>query len=413
MKKNIFITITIILFISILFITIYLFYKSDNTLNITQKETVNITEYTIYGTHLNIKGNISLSENIENINIVFKNNNEEIEYELKYTKENNQVYFYLSSLINEGINLENSKIGSYFVLLKINNKYYSLDNNTEYEDLKYYSINNDKTTKLYFSKKNNTPYLKIETYKEKTPEDVYDIVIDAGHGGNDTGAISGNNKESEYTLRYAIELKKSLENLGYKVILTREEDKYLSPYGKNGRAIIPQNVKAKYLISLHLNSIATGGNINGVEVYAPYNANLEFASNLAKNIVNIANTSYSNNKNYKVQDGIYIRTLTEQDVNSAIENAKKFGYDIRNISTDTNYLFMIRETGGIMTGAYITNDISPYGNNPYYNSNIGVESYLIELGYIINSNDLNNLNINQQKYIEAISKTIDDEIKKA
>lgn len=412
MKRKIFISIIIILCISVLFITIYLFYKKDNILNITQKETAYITEYSIYGTHLNIKGNINFEENIKNINIVFKNNNKEIKYELKYNKENNKIHFYLSNLINEGINLEKLSINSYFVFLKINDKYYTLMNNTEYGNLNYYSITDNKTTKLYFSKQNNIPYLKIDTFKEKTSKDVYDIVVDAGHGGNDTGAISGNNKESEYTLKYAIELKKSLENLGYKVILTRENDKYLSPYGENGRAIIPQNVKAKYLISIHLNSIATGENIHGVEVYAPYNTNLQFASNLAKNIVAIANTSYSNNKNYKVQDGVYIRTLTEQDVNSAIQNAKNLGYDIKKISTETNYLFMLRETGGIMTGAYITNNISPYGNNPYYNSNIGVESYLIELGYIINSEDINNLNINQQKYIEAISKTIDEEIKK-
>ena len=66
-----------------------------------------------------------------------------------------------------------------------------------------------------------------------------------------------------------------------------------------------------------------------------------------------------------------------------------------------------------MTGAYVTSNISTYGNNPYYNSNIGVESYLIELGYIIDNTDLNNIKTNKDKYIDAIAKSIDKEIKKA
>ena len=46
----------------------------------------------------------------------------------------------------------------------------------------------------------------------------------------------------------------------------------------------------------------------------------------------------------------------------------------------------------------------------YYNSNIGVESYLIELGYIINKTDLNTMLNNQKAYIEAIAKSIQEHI---
>ena len=50
---------------------------------------------------------------------------------------------------------------------------------------------------------------------------------------------------------------------------------------------------------------------------------------------------------------------------------------------------MIREIGGIITGAYIDDrNKETVGYNPYYKSNVGVEGYLLELGYLTNSNDL-------------------------
>ena len=40
---------------------------------------------------------------------------------------------------------------------------------------------------------------------------------------------------------------------------------------------------------------------------------------------------------------------------------------------------MLRETGGIVTGAYVDGRNKEFGKNKYYNSNIGVEAYLLEL----------------------------------
>lgn len=72
---------------------------------------------------------------------------------------------------------------------------------------------------------------------------------------------------------------------------------------------------------------------------------------------------------------------------------------------------MIRETGGFMTGAYI-DDSNPdrVGVNPYYNSNIGNESYLLELGYLSNTEDLNILLEKEDKYVEAIVRSIKEEL---
>ena len=104
MKKGI-ISIIIILCIFISIITIYSLYISDKVIKIIEKQEANIEEYTIYGIHLNIKGNINLNTDIKNISIALKNNKEEINYKLNYEQKDNKTTFYLSQYINEGINL--------------------------------------------------------------------------------------------------------------------------------------------------------------------------------------------------------------------------------------------------------------------------------------------------------------------
>ena len=81
------------------------------------------------------------------------------------------------------------------------------------------------------------------------------------------------------------------------------------------------------------------------------------------------------------------------------------------ITNNSNYLYMIRETGGMITGAYIDNRNKEIGNNPYYNSNVGSESYVIYLGYLTNKEDLDMLTINQDKYINLLTEPIIKELR--
>ena len=68
---------------------------------------------------------------------------------------------------------------------------------------------------------------------------------------------------------------------------------------------------------------------------------------------------------------------------------------------------MIREPGGIITGAYIDKrNQDTVGYNPYYNTNIAPESYLLELGYITNKKDLKILTTKYKEYAYSISKAI-------
>jgi len=99
----------------------------------------------------------------------------------------------------------------------------------------------------------------------KTPLRKPMIVIDAGHGGADPGAIGANkSKEKHITFAAAKELKRQLETTGrYRVALTRSSDKYLKLYK---RVSIARSKEADLFISLHADSI-NKSSVRGASIY--------------------------------------------------------------------------------------------------------------------------------------------------
>lgn len=85
----------------------------------------------------------------------------------------------------------------------------------------------------------------------KGPGQVTTVVIDPGHGGNDSGAIGPQGKESAYTLDTAQRLREKLVNAGFKVLLTREDDRFLP---LQERADFAAAQPEAILISLHFHS---------------------------------------------------------------------------------------------------------------------------------------------------------------
>ncbi len=93
------------------------------------------------------------------------------------------------------------------------------------------------------------------------------IVIDAGHGGHDSGAYSGGKKEKDLVLKITKKLYKELRSEGYRVHLTRNTDRFLK-LGQRTR--IADHKDAKVFISIHANAIANKSRYNvveGVETY--------------------------------------------------------------------------------------------------------------------------------------------------
>jgi len=387
----------------------------------TTAEYINLDEYYIYGTYLNLKGSIDLEDGktVEDMKLFFadKDGNEK-KYSISYESQDNKLNYYLSTEINDGIHLDELPEGNFIPIIEITysdyiSKYYMISNKTSYPDLEYYTVTkNNSNNKIYIDGTGTN--LVITVKQSELPEGVFDIVIDAGHGGKDSGAINGNHYESNIAMDYAKSLKSSLEKLGLKVKLTRDgtesdtKDTVYNSYDSDGRVDITCSSGAKYCLSIHLNSNEAELNSGGVEIFAPGNANLYFASLLAENIVNYANTQYSSMGTYKVEPGVYVRNFTQNDIADMKDSANAAGYKPYDITLNTPYLFMIRETGGFMTGAFADGRNKSYGINRFMDSNKGVETYILELGYISEDSDLQNILNNKNDYIDGIINAIKD-----
>lgn len=104
------------------------------------------------------------------------------------------------------------------------------------------------------------------------------IVLDAGHGGHDPGAVANGLKEKDITLAIVKHIGRMLgEYEGVEVHYTRTDDRFLE---LSERAAIANKLKADYFISIHIN--AGGG--TGFESYV-YNGNVSQATIAYQNVI--------------------------------------------------------------------------------------------------------------------------------
>jgi N-acetylmuramoyl-L-alanine amidase len=121
--------------------------------------------------------------------------------------------------------------------------------------------------------KNSEPYISevdfltcldpLLRYKTPVKLGMKTIMVDAGHGGSDPGAINGSHKEKVYTLQIAKRLQTQLEKLGFRVIMTRTGDTYPT---LQERAALCKKYKPDLYISIHCNS-STSKTPAGIETY--------------------------------------------------------------------------------------------------------------------------------------------------
>ena len=88
------------------------------------------------------------------------------------------------------------------------------------------------------------------------------IVIDAGHGGYDSGAQYQGRREKDEVLRLALAVGKILQQKGFEVFYTRTTDEYATPYEKAQTA---NATGADYFVSLHRNSSPVPNTYHGVQ----------------------------------------------------------------------------------------------------------------------------------------------------
>ena len=107
----------------------------------------------------------------------------------------------------------------------------------------------------------------IETPYSANLKHRYTIMVDAGHGGKDSGTYWHGYKEKNLVLSIAKKVVNRLKNLGFNVKMTRHDDRFISLGGRIRKA---NRAKADLFISIHANSISNKKRVNiakGIETY--------------------------------------------------------------------------------------------------------------------------------------------------
>ncbi len=108
------------------------------------------------------------------------------------------------------------------------------------------------------------------------------IVLDAGHGGTDSGAIgTSGHFEKQLTLRTALLLSTKLKQEGASVLLTRNGDQYIT---LSDRALLSNQQAADAFISIHYDSTADMG-AGGITTYYTQDQQQELALHIQHNLV--------------------------------------------------------------------------------------------------------------------------------
>jgi len=174
------------------------------------------------------------------------------------------------------------------------------------------------------------------------------ILLDAGHGGTDPGAVNqGGIQEKDIALEIVLKLVKLLREKGFQALLTRDKDIYISP---SDRLKMINNFKPEAFISIHCNSSANS-QAHGAE------------------------TIYRDDYDYPLAAAIH---------KSLIANLE------------------MRDRG-------VKNDIKELGRRLAVLGNLEVPACLVEIGFISNENDLEKIDDEDehQAIAEALAEGIE------
>lgn len=141
-------------------------------------------------------------------------------------------------------------------------------------------IENDKKIKIHFKKELSKLIITIPSLKSKKSKTHIAskyapkrldrnkvIVLDAGHGGKDPGAVGYKKyREKAVVMKVASELKSILKSRGYKVYMTRDNDKFVK---LSNRTKYANKKNADMFISIHANAVAkkNAHKVHGIECY--------------------------------------------------------------------------------------------------------------------------------------------------
>ncbi|MGL2898135.1 N-acetylmuramoyl-L-alanine amidase family protein [Helicobacter pylori] len=240
---------------------------------------------------------------------------------------------------------------------------------------------NESKNQVFIAEKNDT-FIKTKRKKHKK------IVLDAGHGGKDCGAMSANLVcEKDIVLEVVKFLHKELKKRGYSVLLTRDKDIYIDLVARTELA----NKKSTDLfISVHANSIPkrSTSNAHGIETYFLSTARSERARKVAEQ----ENKDDVNLMDY-FSKSLFLNSLNTQRLIVSNKLAIDVQYGMLQ-SVRKNYPDVV--DGGVREGPFwvLAGALMP--------------SILIEIGY--NSHAIESKRIQSKPYQKILAKGIADGI---
>ncbi|GAA8521796.1 N-acetylmuramoyl-L-alanine amidase [Helicobacter pylori] len=240
---------------------------------------------------------------------------------------------------------------------------------------------NESKNQVFIAEKNDT-FIKTKRKKHKK------IVLDAGHGGKDCGAMSANLVcEKDIVLEVVKFLHKELKKRGYSVLLTRDKDIYIDLVA---RTELANKKSADLFISVHANSIPkrSTSNAHGIETYFLSTARSERARKVAEQ---------ENKDNVNLMD-YFSKSLLLNSLNTQrLIVSNKLAIDVQYgmlQSIRKNYPDVV--DGGVREGPFwvLAGALMP--------------SILIEIGY--NSHAIESKRIQSKPYQKILAKGIADGI---
>lgn len=190
----------------------------------------------------------------------------------------------------------------------------------------------------------------------------YKIMIDAGHGGRDPGAVYNGRQEKDDVLALALAVGQILEDSGLDVEYTRTTDIYESPGEKAREA---NNAGADFFVSIHRNSFPRPNEVFGVEtlVYDRSGIKNEMAENVNRQLEKIGF------RNLGVKERPNLAVLRRTQMPAILVEAGFINSDIDNQLFDDNFQAIAQ---GIADGILDTLGIKPSGTmGPAYTIQTG------------------------------------------
>ena len=163
------------------------------------------------------------------------------------------------------------------------------------------------------------------------------IVIDAGHGGKDPGAVFEDVKEKDLNLSIAKKLRNMLYKAGYEVSMTRIDDTFIK---LSDRARLANELEVDIFVSIH-NNAASNINVEGIETL--YYPGSEEGKKLATNIqLSMIKKAMRKDRGLKERDNLYVLKYTHMPA-VLVEGGFITHYLDRHLLKEKEYRYLLAE----------------------------------------------------------------------